>query len=296
MSAGDAALLDRLRGQLAEVRRLRDETRALASRQLLPGSTGLVLAQLPRETTLAEAAGRIAEAYNLLHGGFYNRVTRQRGEVRLTTDDRDFAFAVGEGEAVLAVMEETLFFTHALLALVAPGPAREGLVGIALRRPRGRPAVPFGEFARTRLGAAAYALRYDAAAADVVVARPAREDLTYEAVVRTQLTLLGEVRGGARSLRERTLALLRAGRSDQGAVAAALGVSPATLRRRLADEGESFRALRQEVIRERADALLGTALPLPEIAERLGFSDVRSFNRAYSRLAGQTPARARQRR
>ena len=291
-NAQTTVLLARIERQLDEARDLRDETRAFASRQLLPGSTALVLAQLPREVTLSVAAARIAEAYNLLHGGVYNQVVRRGGELRLVTDDRDFSFAVEDPETILAVMEQTLFFTHALLALVVPA-AADALVGVSLRRRSGAPSVPFGAMTRLRRGAAIYALRYDAEVAERPFARPPREDLTFEAVIRSQIALLGRLSGRAESVGERTIAALRGGAVAQADAAGALGVSTATLRRRLAAEGLTFRRLRQDILRERADALLTTGLPLPEIAERLGFSDVRSFNRAYAALAGVTPAVAR---
>ena len=291
---GPQMLLASLEGQLEEVRDLRDEARALAARQLLPGSTALVLAQLPREVTLAIAATRIAEAYNLLHGGAFNRVARRGADVHLITDDRDFAFTVEDPETILDVMEQTLFFTHAMLVLIAPETAQRALAGVSLRRSRGTPSVPFGQMAAIRRDAAVYSLRYDAALADKPVTRPAREDLTFEAVIRTQIALL-RAEGGPASFGDQTLAALRGGAADQAGVALRLGISPATLRRRLAAEGLSFRDLRQDVMRERADALLKTGLPLPEIAERLGFSDVRSFNRAYAARSGLTPAAMRRR-
>ena len=63
-----------------------------------------------------------------------------------------------------------------------------------------------------------------------------------------------------------------------------------TLRRRLAAEGVSFRALRDEALRERAVELLrrpGSAIA--EVAFVLGFSDPTAFHRAFRRWTGVTP-------
>jgi AraC-like DNA-binding protein len=285
-------LTARLEAQLAEVRDLGDEARALSARQLLPGSTRLVLSQLPASVSLAEAAARIAEAYNLLHGGVFNRVTRRGGELRFCVDERGFPFAVKDEEAVQRVMEETLFFTHACLSVVLPEAARSGLLGVSLRRPRGEPAVPFARWAPIRRGANAYQLRYAAAQADEAAERPPRERLTYEAVVREQIRLLS-AGGSGESLAAKIRTLLEEGVTEQEDAAARLGLSAPTLRRRLASEGVSFRTLRLAHVAARADALLASSLALTDIAGQLGFSDVRSFNRAYKAQRGITPAGAR---
>jgi AraC-like DNA-binding protein len=75
-----------------------------------------------------------------------------------------------------------------------------------------------------------------------------------------------------------------------------LGVSRATLARRLAREGTSFQALKDDVRRDHAIALLaGTSLPLGEIAERLGYSAQSAFQRAFRDWTGVSPGRMRAR-
>ncbi|MDQ3365301.1 MAG: AraC family transcriptional regulator [Myxococcota bacterium] len=70
---------------------------------------------------------------------------------------------------------------------------------------------------------------------------------------------------------------------------AQLGISARTLRRQLAQEGTSLRALVDEVRRERADELLATGTPVKEIAFALGFSEPSAFSRAYKRWTGHAP-------
>lgn len=77
-------------------------------------------------------------------------------------------------------------------------------------------------------------------------------------------------------------------------VAARLGSSPATLRRRLTEEGASFRRLRDAANNDLARRWLADeALSVAAVAERLGFSDTFSFSRFFGRLNGCTPARFR---
>lgn len=79
-------------------------------------------------------------------------------------------------------------------------------------------------------------------------------------------------------------------------MAAALGLHPRTLQRRLADAGQSYAELQDRARFRLAAALLGDrTLDLETISERLGFSDRRSFTRAFSRWAGCTPSAFRER-
>ncbi|MGW2817716.1 AraC family transcriptional regulator [Streptomyces sp. NPDC001415] len=72
--------------------------------------------------------------------------------------------------------------------------------------------------------------------------------------------------------------------------AARLAMSPATLRRRLAQEGTSFQQLKDAVRRDAAIAGLAEGRePIAEIAARLGFSEDTSFHRAFRRWTGTTP-------
>jgi AraC-like DNA-binding protein len=74
-------------------------------------------------------------------------------------------------------------------------------------------------------------------------------------------------------------------------IAKALRTSPRTLRRGLRDMGTSYRALLDEARRAHAvEYVLCTEMRSERIAGLLGFSDVRSFRRAFRRWTGNTPA------
>ncbi|WP_259697768.1 helix-turn-helix transcriptional regulator [Pseudomonas protegens] len=68
-----------------------------------------------------------------------------------------------------------------------------------------------------------------------------------------------------------------------------------TLKRRLQEEGTSYRQLQSQHRSARALELLGNpALSLTQIAERLGFSDLSSFSQSFKRWFGVAPSAYRQ--
>lgn len=78
-------------------------------------------------------------------------------------------------------------------------------------------------------------------------------------------------------------------------LAHSLGLSPATLRRRLTSEGHSYRALVDNVRRELAEELLQQSdFSITEVAERLGFTEYSSFYRAFRHWTGCSPRAYRQ--
>ncbi|WP_176000846.1 AraC family transcriptional regulator [Burkholderia vietnamiensis] len=83
---------------------------------------------------------------------------------------------------------------------------------------------------------------------------------------------------------------------DLGRMARLMNVSERTLKRRLSDEGVTFRELLAEARRSAAESLLGADdLTLTEIAGRLGYSDLSSFSQAFKRRHGITPSAFRKR-
>lgn len=87
---------------------------------------------------------------------------------------------------------------------------------------------------------------------------------------------------------------LAQGEVQAASIARALRLSPRTLQRRLTAEGTSFKDLLESVRRDLAGRWVSeTALPLAEIAYRLGYSDVAAFSRAFKRWTGKSPGAAR---
>lgn len=73
-------------------------------------------------------------------------------------------------------------------------------------------------------------------------------------------------------------------------VAASLFMTPRTLRRRLIEEGSSYRAILDDVRRGVAEQLLDeTNLSVAEISERLGYAETAAFTHAFRRWTGAPP-------
>jgi AraC-like DNA-binding protein len=81
------------------------------------------------------------------------------------------------------------------------------------------------------------------------------------------------------------------------ACAETLHMAASTLQRRLANEGTSFRAIKDGPRRDVAMARLnGRQVPLTRLADELGFADSAAFQRAFKTWTGVAPGAVRRHR
>jgi len=74
-------------------------------------------------------------------------------------------------------------------------------------------------------------------------------------------------------------------------IAGDLNMSGRTLRRRLTEHALTFEALLEQVRQARTMSLLANPeMSIERITEEVGYSDVRSFRRAFKRWTGQSPS------
>ncbi|MET0282827.1 MAG: AraC family transcriptional regulator [Polyangiales bacterium] len=96
------------------------------------------------------------------------------------------------------------------------------------------------------------------------------------------------------SERVRALVLRHHADMDMERAARELGLSVRSLRRRLQDEGTTFRALSQEVMRDSACTMLrNPELTLQAISHALGFADSVTFHHTFKRWTKLTPTEYR---
>lgn len=270
------------------------ETFQLSARPMAQGTAAFVISSAAGGATLGEAMGRIARAYNLLHGAEYNRVERQGPALTYAIADEGYPYTRPRDGVLHFSLECALIFTHAALCELAQEDLSARVRRVATRRPEhdgvAAQALAFWDAPASR-GGAAYAVTYDAAVAGLPVRRPPGAPGA-DLAVHNRIVALIEARSGAgeaAGLAAAVRRLLDDGVREQDEAARRLGVSPATLRRRLAEQGSGFRELRHEAMNAYARRRLAQIADVGQVAEELGFSDPRAFTRAFKAWNGATP-------
>ncbi|MFD1191374.1 AraC family transcriptional regulator [Phenylobacterium conjunctum] len=140
-------------------------------------------------------------------------------------------------------------------------------------------------------GAARNALRIDPAWLSLPTANPNRYVFGVFNERAERLLAELEAQGSVRSRLESLLITqMHRGAVSMAASAKALGMSQATLRRRLSAEDASFEAVLDALRRDMAQAYLSDGrLSVNETAYLLGFSDPSAFSRAFKRWTGKAP-------
>lgn len=273
-----------------------EETFSLSARPLIAGTAEFVFSSAAHCATLGEAMQAVARAYNLLHGDEFNLVEATRGGVTYAIDDERFPYTVARNEVLCLSLECTLIVLHCALCNLAGVDLTPRVTGIATGRDRrqtwAKQALAFWN-QQVRCGSRHYAITYEAAVAGLPLAKRRGRVQPGIALHKRIISLIEARRPPSApppSLLDQVVETLRAGLQFQDEVAARLGISVATLRRRLEEEATSFRALRGQVLSERARQMLSDGDGIDAVAEALGFSDSRSFARAFSGWSGLSPA------
>jgi AraC-like DNA-binding protein len=256
---------------------------------------GVVGFALMTSPTIGSAFARLARYYGLLStAGRWSRVDEAPDQVALR-----FEWQPGEPLATRCAVEFALAETVHFAAVLAG--RRVPLT--QARFPHARPADEgpyrrlFGSVVRWKAGEAALVIPRSSLELPLVKADPhlaayfegQAEALVRRGEVETALPLSAQVR-------RRIIEALPSGPPALPAVARALGQSPRSLRRHLADEGTSFQRLVEQIRSElAAQHLQDPRLTVSEIAFLVGFSELSPFLRAFRRWTGLTPGQYRQR-
>ncbi|MEM8816080.1 MAG: helix-turn-helix transcriptional regulator [Pseudomonadota bacterium] len=275
---------------------LHDETVHLSSRHLMPGATGHIVGSLSSCDTLYEAMKTIARSYNMLHGGSYNHVEQRDGCIVYIVDDRHFPYRLDDSRYIHFTLECVLIFLHCMLVSITPEDLSSRLRKVYTKRDRDdrRSASRHMDFwtVPIRHHSGTYTLMYDASAADLPVdvapgITPSSQEI-YDDVIRVVEAMSSLDRQEHDIVRQVEKAIEKK-MFNQAETARYLGCSVATLRRRLQERNSSYRAISKATLNKAALRLLKQGLHASEIAEELGFSDFRSFTRAFKSWNGMTP-------
>lgn len=235
--------------------------------------------------TMRDAVAVALRYYDLSFAFAIPHVTLADGQVRLALDDR-----LLPADVARFLVERDLAAIHTVIDELLPGGVP--LTGLEFRF---EPPSDTGDYEdtfglRPTFGAAANVATFDAAYLDEPLPLANAHTVAMcEAQCRELVARRRARSGTAHEVRE-LLTRIGALGAPMPAVARELNLSARTLRRRLEEEGTSFRALLDEVREALAEELLAKgAVPVEDVAVRLGYAEASSFIHAFKRWKGVTP-------
>jgi AraC-like DNA-binding protein len=275
---------------------LDDEFFGLDSRRMKVGSFALLCRALVGPGTVDRALHQALRGFALFLDQIGGQLAVDGGEAVLTIDNR-----ISGTDARRFADEAWLVMVHGLLCWLAG--RRVPLAALAWGHPQPPHADEYRRMFSQRLsfGHARTRAHFDAR---VLRAATAVTPASLQAFLREapQSVFLKQVQHGgwaerARRQLRRELLQPPADALTLDTLALRFGLSPATLRRRLDDEGAGWQALKDEVRRDLAiHRLADERLSIEQVATQLGFTDASSFHRAFRKWTGAAPGAYRGRR
>jgi AraC-like DNA-binding protein len=223
--------------------------------------------------------------------------------VRTSLDSEELTFSIGRGELSLTVepgdpaVERSYhcvdYIMSATLGVLRRAVPNLELLAVELRHLE--PADP-GETARifgcqVRFGCRSNVLRFSDTVLDSVptAANPTIA-VQIEKVAESLIAGVDAQRVADRVAHATRGLIGRGLRADRSAVARELRVSERTLQRQLAQESMTFSAVREAILTELSQALLSNrSLKVEAVALSVGFADLASFSKAFTRWVGCSP-------
>jgi AraC-like DNA-binding protein len=232
----------------------------------------------------------------------YARLLGDTAECALEHGPGTLTVRLGRSGGRVLMPEASDFFAGMVARLVrewSHGAAE--LLSVQLPRSKPQRTASYERFfaAPVQFGAATTALTYREQTAESEV-RPPDNDPALGSILRRHADRALMVLPHNRSVVERARAQLgkqldaQVGQRcfDLGSIAAQLGTSERTLRRRLREAGTGYRELIDDVRRERAMMLVHEgAHNVTTMSMQVGFADVTTFTRAFRRWTGTLPSR-----
>jgi AraC-like DNA-binding protein len=284
-----AAQLEALSG--FAMRELDDEALGWFSRKLPWGSYGMLCRASITSPNLGVALKRWCRHHALLTDDVELRLTVSGDSAQLSIDE----------PAHLGAMREFCLVTllrnvHGIASWLIDSRIPLQQVTFPFDRPRHSDAYALMFPGPVAFGASAAGFAFDAKYLGLPLRR---DEKALQAMLQRALPLIVFQYRRDRLLVHRVRDLLRAKPVELGtahALAGALHVSVRTLHRHLSDEGSSLQELKDDVRREQAiDLLCRTSRSIKQVALAIGFSNEKSFSRAFRQWTNDTPAAFRER-
>ncbi len=297
----DLLQLDRSNVRLSQLAQAMDLCVARSVGQHFPFVLGETFAfdYLPEITTFLNTSSTLREAFRvfvwvraLINPMLNVRLEEQAGQARLLLE------IVGDVAGPSPYFIESVFATTLKFARAMLG-GRAHFERLQLAYPEPSYAARFPSFFGTpvEFDQANNALVFESVLLDVPLggAFPALHQQS-EQLVERRLTRLLKKAGIVADIERAFSADPQLFTRGLNGMATALGLHPRTLQRRLREAGQNYADVQAQLrFRMASEWLQQAALDLETISERLGFSDRRSFTRAFSRWAGTSPSEFRRR-
>ena len=264
------------------------------SKQPLPlGSLSLLLHWLLPLDNLQQVVKRLPEFYRILGKGIEIEVIETQDEIKI-----QFGYAYHSYDARMYISEYGFFFVHRILSWLTKQiiPIRQ------LELPFTRPSYArdyrlmfYGAPVEFETHIAVMIFSKTLMQQEVVQNREALEALLTDPF--TQLLMLNFSRDNWTA---KVVSKVQEQLSDLPTLpqlAAQLKLTPHTLQRRLAAEGNTYLAIKNQVKRDSAiELLVNSKMTIEAISEQLGFSETSPFTRTFKEWTGVPPSAYRKRR
>jgi len=277
---------------MAIARAIDDEFFGLDSRRMKVGSFALITHAAMAQGSVGAALRQALRGFGCVFDDISARLSVHGGIARIAIDNR-IDRRRGRADARRFADETLLVMLHGLLCALAG--RRVPLVRMAFAHPQPAHADELRRMFAPQIDfdAKRTAIDFDARVLQAKVGL-SRSGLKAFLRAAPQSVFLKQVaHDPARALVARIRQRLRESATPWptlDALAAELRVSPATLRRRLHDEGLQWQRLKDGIRREQALLLLAQPGPtIGTIATRLGFDDASTFHRAFRKWTGIAP-------
>lgn len=269
---------------------LEDESLALTTRKILPGTHDFVLQNVNEANSVLSVFKSISNAYNIIHGGKYNFAESADRRVSYIINDRDFPYPEpGNNQYIEFTLENLLVYVHAVIDLLLGGKATAKLTKIETRVRENSLLKSVFTHCPVEHKEHIYALHYDCSILNEPLFTSADLTLTFTHVLDGLSKRLGSYNMKPEII-TKIHKLFNQKLYNQDEVASKLNQSVATLKRKLKNHDTSFKDLKDIYLNQQAKQLLSQGIDIEDIASTLGFSSARSFNRAFKSWNAITPS------